>query len=645
MADQNENNPRNSQSSLFKRLTRLFSGPIATRRSRQIQSQAGTAPDKYTFRTSTGKEFKKKEYYNPFQPMQYKNIATMDRGLRYSDFEEMEYTPEIASALDIYADEITTSSDLNPIVGVDCENQEIKQIVTTFLYKVLNIESNLFGWARSMCKYGDYYLYMDIDDEVGVTNVIPLPVREIEREEGKDPTNPNYVQYFWNGASSEGVTFENWQVAHFRVMGNDKYVPYGTSTLEPARRIWRQLTLVEDAMMAYRVVRSPERRVFYIDVGNIPPQDVEQYIEQVKTQMKRNQILDADTGRVDLRYNPMSIDEDYYIPIRAGQSSRIETLAAGQLTNAIDDVQYLRDKLFSALKVPKAYLAQSDAMEDKSTLAQKDIRFARTIQRLQRVILSELEKMVIVHLYTLGFRDDDLVGFRLSLNNPSKIAELQELEHMRTKFEIAGAATEGYFSKHWVYRHIFKLDEQEIERVNEERYADAKITAIIEKSAELAVADYEAAGSPAGEGEEGEGGDDFGGDLGGEGDLGGGDDLGGDDLGGEEEGGEEGPLLAEPGKRDDGGYLTPGAKGKVYHPATLDMRKGGGPRQRNMAATAGQQTASPSRRNIFKGYNDMRRLGVGISESQIEEEKLLFETKRDISKLIEQLGSKNDNQT
>jgi hypothetical protein len=252
--------------------------------------------------------------------------------------------------------------------------------------------------------------------------------------------------------------------------------------------------------------------------------------------------------------------------------------------------------------------------------------------------------MVIVHLYTLGFRDDDLVGFRLSLNNPSKIAELQELEHMRTKFEIAGAATEGYFSKHWVYRHIFKLDEQEIERVNEERYADAKITAIIEKSAELAVADYEAAGSPAGEGEEGEGGDDFGGDLGGEGDLGGGDDLGGDDLGGEEEGGEEGPLLAEPGKRDDGGYLTPGAKGKVYHPATLDMRKGGGPRQRSMAAAAGQQTASPSRRNIFKGYNDMRRLGVGISESQIEEEELLFETKRDISKLIEQLGSKNDNQ-
>jgi len=639
------NNTRNTQSALFKRLTRLFSGPIVTRRQRQPQSQKASSVDKYTFRTNTGREFKKKEYYNPFQPMQMQALATMDRMTRYTDFEEMEYTPEIASGLDVYADEITTSSDLNPIIAVDCQNQEIKQIVKTLLYKVINVESNLFGWARSMCKFGDYYLYLDIDDEVGITNVIPMPVREIERVEGKDPSNPNYVQYFWNGANSEGVSFENWQMAHFRVLGSDKYVPYGTSVLEPSRRIWRQLTLAEDAMMAYRVVRSPERRVFYIDVGNIPPHDVEQYIEQVKTQMKRNQILDSDTGRVDLRYNAMSIDEDYYIPVRAGQSSRIETLAAGQLTNAIEDVQYLRDKLFSALKVPKAYLAQSDAMEDKTTLAQKDIRFARTIQRLQRVVLAELEKIVIVHLYTLGFRDEDLLGFRLSLNNPSKIAELQELEHLRTKFDIAGAATEGFFSKHWVYKNIFKLDEQEVERVNEERYSDAKINAIIEKAAEMAVTDYEASGAPPEEG----GGDDLGGDLGGGDDLGGGEDLGGEDLGGEDlggdEGGDEGPLLAEPGKRDDDGYLTPGAKGKVYYPETLDMRQGGGPRRRHMAAQAGQQTSSTTRRNVFKGYDDLKRLGIGVTESVEKDEKLLFDTKRDISKLIEQLeNKKNDNE-
>ena len=243
---------------------------------------------------------------------------------------------------------------------------------------------------------------LDIDEELGITNVVPLPLRECERIEGTDPTNPNYIQYFWSGGqnSPSGVTFENWQIAHFRVLGNELYTPYGTSVLEPARRIWRQLTLIEDAMMAYRVVRSPERRVFYIDVGNIPPQEVEQYIEQVRTQMKRNQIVDADTGRVDLRYNAMSIDEDYYIPVRgAASGTEITTVGGGQYTGDIDDVKYLRDKLFSALKIPQSYLTMGEgATEGKTTLAQKDIRFARTIQRLQRVVISELEKIGIIHL-------------------------------------------------------------------------------------------------------------------------------------------------------------------------------------------------------------------------------------------------------
>ncbi len=640
MAD--NSNPRNKQATLFKRLTRLFSGPIVNYNKQQVKRLKSTSIKNYTFTTSTGKEFKKKEYYNIFEPLQSKQLSEQNREYRYADFDQMEYMPEIASSLDVYADEITTSSEISPIVRVDCQNQEIKHIINVLLYSVLNIDFNLFGWARSTCKYGDYFLYLDIDEELGITNVVPLPLRECERVEGTDPTNPNYIQYFWSGGqnSPSGVTFENWQIAHFRVLGNELYTPYGTSVLEPARRIWRQLTLIEDAMMAYRVVRSPERRVFYIDVGNIPPQEVEQYIEQVRTQMKRNQIVDADTGRVDLRYNAMSIDEDYYIPVRAGNSSRVETLAGGQFTSAIEDVQYLRDKLFSALKIPKAYLAQSDSMEDKATLAQKDIRFARTIQRLQRVIIAELHKMAVVHLYTLGYRGDDLLSFKLSLNNPSKIAELQELEHMRTRFDIAGAATEGFFSKRWVYKNIFKLDEQEIDRIIEERYHDSKLDAVIESAAtaagEAATA-AAAAAAPAG-GEEA-GGEDMGGE-----DLGlGGEEAGGEEAAAEEPAGEESPLLAAPGMRDEG-YLTPGAKGKFYTPETMDSRKGMGPRRRSYAAQAGQQTASSATRNLFKGAQDINRLAVGVSEMYEKDETLLFETKNQIKNLISQLEAKNEDQ-
>ena len=287
MADNNSNNPRNKQSNLFKRLTRLFSGPIVDYDQPSVVRGSRRDVTKYTFTSNTGREFKKKEYHNPFGDLTNKVLYNRNKQLRYTDFEQMEYMPEIASALDIYADEITTSTAFNPLINIDCQNREIKDILNTLLYSVLNTESNLFGWARSTCKYGDYFLYLDIDEKLGITNVIPLPVREMERIEGTDPTNPNYIQFFWqNAEGNQGVTFENWQVSHFRVLGNDKYVPYGTSVLEPSRRIWRQLTLLEDAMMAYRIVRSPERRVFYIDVGNMAAEDVEQYIEQVKTQMK-----------------------------------------------------------------------------------------------------------------------------------------------------------------------------------------------------------------------------------------------------------------------------------------------------------------------------------------------------------------------
>ncbi|MHA2403407.1 MAG: portal protein, partial [Candidatus Kariarchaeaceae archaeon] len=439
----NNKNPNNNQSPLYKALTRIFSGPIVQRRTQTGRQLRRRELDKYSsrFKSASGLQFKKSEY-NPMNVMALNMIQNRNRSERYVDFDQMEYTPEIASSLDIYADEMTTHSSLTPMLNIKCANEEIKFILHSLYYDILNVNSNLFGWARTMCKYGDFFLYLDIDEHTGIRNCIGLPPQEVERMEGQDESNPNYVQFQWN---SGGLTFENWQIAHFRILGNDKYAPYGTSALEPARRIWRQLTLLEDAMMAYRIIRATDRRIFKIDVGGIAPQEVEQYMQKIMTQMKRHQVVDPTTGRVDLRYNPLSIEEDYFIPVKGGQSSTdIVNLPGGTFTSQIEDVKYLRDKLFSALKIPQSYLSMGDgATEDKTTLAQKDIRFARTIQRLQRVVVSELEKVGVIHLFTLGFRGDDLLNFDLSLNNPSKIAEMQELEHWKTKFDIAAAATEG----------------------------------------------------------------------------------------------------------------------------------------------------------------------------------------------------------
>ena len=526
---ENKRNPKNNQSALFRQLTRLLSGPLVNYRTQTSRKLSRVQLDKFKFQSASGLNFKKSSY-NPFEQLSTAIMANQLRAERYQDFEQMEYTPEIASALDIYADEMTTSSDLQPLLSIRCHNEEIKAVLSELYHTVLNIDFNLFGWSRSMCKYGDFFLYLDIDERLGVTSAIGLPTFEIERLEGEDKTNPKYVQFQWN---SGGLTFENWQIAHFRILGNDKYAPYGTSVLEPARRIFRQLILLEDAMMSYRVVRSPERRVFYIDVGNVAPNDVEQYMQKVMTQMKRNQVVDANTGRVDLRYNPMSTEEDYFIPVRGGVSSRVESLPGGTFTGDIDDVKYLRDKLFSALKVPASYLTNMEgADEDKTTLAQKDIRFARTIQRLQRSIITELEKIGIIHLYTLGYKGADLISFKLSLNNPSKLAELQELEHWKTKFDVAASATDGFFSRRWVADNIFNLSEEEFIRNQREMFFDRRLDAELEGVAQAV--EGEAAGGDLGGGTEdlGGGGDDIGDLLGGD-DEGGGDDLLGGDEGGE----------------------------------------------------------------------------------------------------------------
>ena len=496
-------------------------------------------------------------------------------------------------------------------------------------------------------------MYLDIDAETGIKNVIGLPSREIERLEGQDKDNPNYIQFQWNSA---GVTFENWQMAHFRILANDKFAPYGTSVLDSSRRIWRQLTLLEDSMMAYRIVRSPERRVFYVDVGNIPPQDVEQFMQRFITSMKRNQIVDASTGQVDLRYNPMSVEEDYFIPQRGGVSTKIESLPGGTFTGDIDDVKYLRDKMFAALKIPMSYLIRGEGgEEDKGALAQKDIRFARTVQRLQRSLITELEKIAIIHLYVLGFRNDDLLSFDLKLNNPSKISELQELESWRTKFDVAGAATEGFFSKRWIANNLFDVSDEDFLRNQRELFYDKQVAQQLEGVGQAAEEGF-AAGGGGGGGEfdmGAEGGEDL--DLGGE-DMGGAE--GGEDLGAAPEG-EEPVLLATPGedaaaKRDDkvvkyidkktGDTTTSKSKAKVYSPKKDDKRDMGARKRQFTAMGSHEMARMPSRQsrmNLSPGARELLGLGKGIFENKTtnydKEEKEIFEVKEDIKKLFENL--------
>ena len=458
---------------LFRRLTKLFrSGPVIKRRVKNLD--AGGVSSAF-------------ELFRKNQSAVYSSAmsayGTYDRLARYSDFSEMEYTPEISSALDIYSEETVASDESGKVLHVFSENRTVQKLLEELFYDTLNVEFNLTPWVRNLVKYGDFFLFNDVDPKYGVINAYPMPISEVEREEGYDPKDPMAVRFRWITQGNQPL--ENWQVCHMRLMGNDAFLPYGSSVLESARRIWRQLILIEDAMLVYRIVRSPERRVFKIDVGNVPPEEIPNYMEQVQTQLKRSQVVDKNTGRVDLRYNPLSVDEDYFLPVRGSESGTdISSLPGGSNATAIEDVEYIQKKLFAALKIPKAYLGYDEGLGAKATLSQEDVRFSRTISRVQRTVIAELNKIAIIHLFCNGFEGEDLLDFTLRLSNPSTIAQQQKLELVKSRFEAATSATgvEGMVDRNWIRKNILKLTDDDIELIlrgrEEDKLSDLKVESV-----------------------------------------------------------------------------------------------------------------------------------------------------------------------
>ncbi len=406
---------------LFSRLTRLFrSGPVVKRKIRTLDTTVAV-PDGSR---SSGTMLFQKSMSPQYASITSNAYNLSERLARYQDFQEMEYTPEIAAALNIYADETVAQDDKGRVLHVYSDNEKIKEILEDLFYNNLNVEFNLRSWTRNLCKYGDLFLYNDVSPEFGVVNAHPIPVNEMEREENYDREDPYAVRFRWVTLGNR--TLENWEVSHFRLLGNDMFLPYGSSVIESARRIWRQLILIEDAMLVYRVVGAPERRVFYIDVANIPPENVPMYVEEQRKNLRSSQVIDSSTGRVDLRYNPLSVDEDYFIPVRGGDTgTKIDTLAGGQNAAAVEDVAYIQKKLFAALQIPRAYLGYDEMLSSKATLAQEDIRFSRTIGVIQKTVIAELNKLAIIHLFAHGYEGEDLQNFTLRLSNPSTVAQQQ----------------------------------------------------------------------------------------------------------------------------------------------------------------------------------------------------------------------------
>ena len=502
--------------------------------------------------------------------------------LMYRDADLMDAFPEIGAALDIVSEESALADSLGSIVTVQSKSERVKSILEDLFVNRLNLQLTAQMVIRAMCKYGNQFMLLDIDHKNGVKGWKQLPVFNVERIEngiqnpygagasiavnGVNIDNADLsTQFIWLDDNNSQIPFRDWQIAHFRLITNSLYLPYGVSYLNAARRHWRMLSLMEDMMLIYRLERSVERRVYKIFVGAIDDADVGAYVEQIANEFKRTPIIDPMTGQLDLRKNILGIDQDLFIPVSdENAATPIDTLSAGQNMTALDDIKFVQNKVLTALRIPKSFLNFEETAGDGKNLALMDIRFTRTVNRIQQAFLMELTKVASIHLFLLGF-DDELNNFTLSMKNPSTQAEQLEIETTQKKIDAVRDAVSDpgnglpVMSTTRALRQIMKWSDKDIKENFEEIRLEKGIAAELEKTTQIikktGIFDtvdriYGEPGAEYMDDQQGGMGDAQGGDMGGGGgmapppDMGGGDMEG--DLGGDLEG------LGAPGANDQG---------------------------------------------------------------------------------------------
>ena len=472
-----------AEKTIFSRLQKLFSTNTIVRKTERGVKVIDT--DEYQNMTTN--------LVDRFMKLKVSNYASgaVESSMAYQqvridlfrDYDSMDSDPILSAALNVYADECTARNEFGNVLKIHHEDVEIKQILENLFYDILNVEFNLWPWARNLVKYGDFYLQLEMAEELGIVNVLPLSTYEMSRVEGFDAINPQRVKFIYapyqnpySGVSSTPKKeYENYEIAHFRLNGDSDFLPYGKSMIEGGRRVWKQLQLMEDAMLIHRVMRAPEKRIFKVDVGNIPPNEVDNYMQKIINSSKKVPFVDERTGEYNLKYNMQNLVEDYYMPVRGSDNgTSIDTLK-GLEYNMIDDINYLKNKLMAALQIPKAYLGYEEDTNGKATLAAMDVRFAKTIERIQRVMVSELTKIAIVHLYAQGIDDDRLTNFTLELTIPSKIYEQEKVELYSSKVQLIQQMQQTKMvSKEWMYEAILNMAKDEQDKMSMQVLEDTK---------------------------------------------------------------------------------------------------------------------------------------------------------------------------
>ena len=445
----------------------------------------------------------------------------LNRKKRYKEYEEMDEYPEIGAAFDIYADDTTQRGSRGERWTVDSENTLVVDEVESF-FRDIKLDKILWDISRNTVKYGDCFIEMIVNVEKPEEGIKKLKVLNpnyllrVENEFGylkkflQEIPSSDVNEVLYNGTGEQRpvkyIELDKHQIVHFRLHTSDPvFYPYGKSIAALCHRIFRSLKMMEDAMMIYRLSRAPERRIFYIDTGNLPTSKAEMFIERIKQKFKKEKFYQTSTNNVNARYNPMSLDEDFFVATKNGRGTKIETLPGATNLGEIEDVRYYRDKLLAALKIPKDYIVEKDkSPERKANLSQLDVKFARTIQRVQVDIESGLENLAKRHLQLRGFPASLIKKLRIKLPEPSDMSAKRKLDLDEQKIRVIQAAQGlNLMPKKQLYMEYFDMTEQQAEdMIAEKKKEDEEMAAEAAANPEAAGAAPEAAAPPVAESKE-----------------------------------------------------------------------------------------------------------------------------------------------
>jgi hypothetical protein len=433
-------------------------------------------------------EFGHKKTYYPILPQ-----IEYDRKKRYKEYEDMDGYPEISSAFDIYSDDCTQENIDGTAWDIVTDDEMTKQEVEN-MFEQVNMTRYLWDISRNVVKYGDIFLETIVDlnnIKRGIQRIKILNPNFIFRVEDEFGYLKQFLQEIpkkndWTTYGSVGPTLDDSQVinldpgqiVHFRLHTSDPtHYPYGKSVAAAARVTYKSLKMMEDAMLIYRLVRAPERRIFYIDTGSLPASKAEMHIKKQMDKFKKRKSYNAQTGNIEENFNALAADEDFYIAVNGkGTGTKIDTLPGAENLGEVDDVKYFRDKLLAALKIPKDYIVEKDqSPERKANLSQLDVKFARVITRIQKSIELGLETMAKRHLMLKGFPTTLISKLKIKLPAPSDMALKRMLDTDEQKARVV-QAVKGLmiFPMEKIYKDYYQMSDSEIEEAKKGLEQDQK---------------------------------------------------------------------------------------------------------------------------------------------------------------------------